>query len=155
MEKGIILSGTDSIAVAKQDDLVYRLEPIPVIVPIVIYDVKPYSLKVIELKDYLQQDYQVVGMTVDFAVDDAGAYYEGGESGGNNRVQVDIRRVKNDKPVASMKYDIYENGIAVDALFLNREEDLAMQSTSELNSMTLYCTPVVLEKPIVLGIKNI
>ena len=152
MEKGIILNGTSSIAVAKQDDLVYRLQPVRVVVPIVMSNLEAYTNKIFELNNYLNQDYQVVGATIDLAYDDDSAYEEGGETGGGSNSHVVIREVKNDKVLANMYYAVNENGIRFDAFFLNHDNTLVIQSSQKANSLTLYCVPVVLEKAITLGL---
>ena len=65
LQKGLIINGTDSIAVARMEDAVYRLQPIPDVTPIVFEQFKKDKPKLFKLDTELTHSYQMIDMVAD------------------------------------------------------------------------------------------
>ena len=150
MKKGIILTGSDSIAVAKQDDLVYRLEPIKQVVPIVVNNLTEFTPVWIDLSKQLKQDYRVVESLVDTTQDDQYDYSLGRQSGGTDSVGGWIREIENGKVVKTIYFNTSEGGRVHYGTYFDRNKIITLELSKTVDSITFFCEPIVLENPVVL-----
>ncbi|MEM9507542.1 MAG: hypothetical protein AAGA16_07605, partial [Cyanobacteria bacterium P01_E01_bin.35] len=70
LQKGLIRQGDESIAIAKIEGAIYRIEPIPEVQSITFHNLTANESKIFDLRKYLTYDYEILGIEPNYAVDD-------------------------------------------------------------------------------------
>ena len=146
LQKDIILSGTDSLAVAKYEGVVYRLEPVEEITRIVIKDIIVDHNKVIDFSEQLDRDYEVIAYEGDRVYGNeqsSNDYNIDNIPGGFN---VNARIFRNGKPVRDQALSFYGEQSNQGRFFIRQEEVWSFANRADTLTLTLYCVPVLLDK---------
>ena len=151
LQKGLIINGTDSIAVARMEDAVYRLQPIPEMTQVMFEDFINDRPKVFNLSTELPHDYQVVGMVVDFTEDDYQSLGTGSSNQTTLSCRVEIRVFRNGKAVQSFYTTIGAYPAQPVSMLLQRGDTWEIKCHRTINKLTFDCVPVLINKPITLS----
>lgn len=148
IKKGLILNGSDSVAVARIDDAVYRLEPITEITPISITDLKAGVPAIIQLGTELSHDYRIIGVTVDIPEDNEEDIKEGTNRESNIYVRTEIRIVSQNKAVENLVLNLSSYPAYINPMFINHNDVWKVKAYRDVDKITFRCVPIIMNKPI-------
>ena len=149
LQKDIILNGSESLAVYKDNGVVYRASDIRSYVPITLRGLVAGIPKRFDLLPVISKDYQVVAVSVDHAFDNqtdnlatqpnAQSYY------GSIRVSV----IRGGARISHNFTNVYESMAVASGWFLAPGDVMEVNASINLTSVTFWCQPVYLENTIV------
>ena len=151
IQKGLILNGNDSVAVARMNDAVYRLQPIPEITPIYFENFKRDVPKMIDLSTELPHDYQVLSIMADFPEDD---YESLGTDSRNQTIascRLEARLFRKGAAVANIYTTIGTYLQTIPPFFVSRDDIWEIKCRRDMNRIIFMCIPVITNKPITLN----
>ena len=148
MEKGIILNGTSSIAVAKDNDLIYRIDPVREIVTFEVGIIKAKAPIFIDLNDQINTPYKVIGFTLDGTFDDNQDWKNDPDYVIQRFEQVNIQVIEKDKIIDHLFLSPNGLDFNTDHFYLLPWQQLRMDVPNSISSLKLYCVPVLMNKPI-------
>ncbi len=149
LQKDIILSGTDSLAVLKEDGLVYRVAEIAKYTPIVFRNLKQNTRHEFDLSAVISKDYKVLDFRPDVKGDDDLVVLGEVDANDQNYPSAYITIVKNGKRTYS-RFLGFPGGEAVYTEFLISPSDtIVIQPNRDINALTFICVPIYVESPIV------
>ena len=149
LQKYIILNGQDSIAVFKDNGVVYRAADIESYTPIVLRNLTAGLPKRFDLQSVVSKDYQVRIINANHAFDNqvGEVAQQPDESGYYGSVR--IRTIREGIRTSRSFLNIYESTAIASGWFLTPGDVLEVYASIDLTSLTLYCQPVYLENSIV------
>ena len=155
LTKDIILSGTDSLAVAKYKGVAYRLEPIQEVTRIVIENIKDSGAKIINFSEYIDQGYEVVALEADSPYDEQNLpeVFAGTESTNSYTVYVKIYR--NNKPGGGFGASVADLASPPCRIFINHDDTWKLFCYANILKLTLYCIPILFDKTIAISGKTV
>ncbi|MEL6438695.1 MAG: hypothetical protein AAFQ80_05490 [Cyanobacteria bacterium J06621_8] len=150
LTEGFLNQGSESIAVVKDRDLIYRLEPTKLYQEITVENVLDEGTSIIDLSKYIDKDHEVVSYFMDIAFDDNFTkeemeQAEDNEYGG----KLILMPCRQGKPYQRVRMVIGAGRVQFRHFFLRPDETLKIYSTVALTSLTFVCEPVLLRQPIV------
>ncbi len=148
IKKDIILNGTDSIAVFKEDGLVYRAKELESYTPIVFYDLKANKQHQFDLKDILGKEYLVVAAGSDVESDDDFISVSDIDANNAGYASCYFSIVRLEKRVFCRSLLPTKEFIDQNFITLTPGDTVLISPLANLNSLTLYCVPIYLEKTI-------
>lgn len=150
MEKGIILNGTSSIAVAKQDDLIYRLKPIEEVIALNLGGFKANIPLLFEVNQQSKQAYKAIGWFGDLSSDDDMDYRSPTYSIETIPLNGKFQIIENGKIVhqrfLSATTNLHDDGL----FYLFPGQHLQVSMDKDATKVTLFCHPVLLTDSIIL-----
>ena len=151
IQKGLILNGNDSVAIARMNDAVYRLQPIPEITPIYFENFKRDIPKMIDLSVELPHDYQVLSIMADFPEDD----YESLGTDSRNQTlatcRIEARLFRKGAAVANIYTNIGTYLQTIPPFFVSKDDIWEIKCRRDMNRIIFMCIPVITNKPITLN----
>ena len=149
LQKDIILNGTESLVVYKDNGVVWRASDIASYTPIVFRDIEASKTKRFDLHSVISKDYQVIGLAIDAVGDDDVKTFPEQPAAGFSSLSFILSIVKNNKRKEIHQINSF-NGLATKVLILSPQDELRINTyNNALNSITFYCQPVYLEQTIV------
>ncbi|WP_319422748.1 hypothetical protein [Pleurocapsa sp. FMAR1] len=148
IKKDIILNGTDSIAVFKEDGLVYRAKDLESYTPIVLGKIEPNTSREFKLLSAISKDYLVLEMNTDVVADDNPNAMDENTANNYNYANVNFTILREGKRVLSQIISLNAGNISTRTFLISPLDTLKITSSQALNSITLICQPVYLEKTI-------
>ena len=151
IQKGLILNGSNSVAVARMNDAVYRLQPIPEITPIYFENFKRDVPKMIDLSTELPHDYQVLSIMADFPEDD---YKTLGTDSKNQTIatcRIEARLFRKGAAVANIYTNVGTYLQTIPPFFVSRDDVWEIKCRRDMNRIIFMCIPVITNKPITLN----
>lgn len=145
---GIILNGQNSVAVARENDSVFRIQPLEVITEIKVNNFERNNVKEIVLSSFLEKDYTIIGVSADFVDDDDDLLEDGNRNPETLVAVVNLDVIGLDGSARKLAFWLNSYPSYVNRLFLNHNDTLRFKVSRALNSILFYCAPVILEKPI-------
>lgn len=149
--KGLIQQGTSSIAVAKKDDVVYRIDPIPEVTEITFVGFTANETKTFNLNRHLAHDYQVVAISL-VVTDDA--TFQGGRGEQQTTIpssQMTLNILREDKVIDTRIAGIKTSFASTNQLVINHNDIWTIETDKDVDSITIRCTPLILNQPITLS----
>lgn len=149
LQKDIILNGSESLAVYKDNGVVYRASDIESYTPIVFNNLAAGLSKRFDLKTILDKSYKVVKADYDVVADDD--FLNVTENMANNyRYQgASFSIVEQGKRLAWTWVELYSLSTYPTNLILQPNQSVIVRPSMDLRHITLYCQPVYLEQTIV------
>lgn len=149
MKKDIILNGTDSIAVFKEDGLVYRAKDLESYTPIVFNNLKANTAYYFDLQSVISKGYRVVDAVADTKDDDELPVTSTAEAVQASYQGVFLSTLRNNKRQSFQQFGL-GGGQTFGKLFpISPLDKLTILCGAACNSVTLYCQPIYLEKTII------
>ena len=156
IKKGLILNGTNSVAVARMDDAVYRLQPIPEITPISFENFKKSQPVLFDFSSKLPHDYQVVGVLADFVEDDHESLGTSNKSQSYATCRTEIRIFRNGVAVASLYFNIGSYLQTIPPFFISKGDIWEARCNRDMNRFILMCAPIITNTSITLnGVESV
>jgi hypothetical protein len=148
IERTAILSGTDSIAAFTEGGLIYRVQPIPIIQEISIYNLEKDRNKIVRLDDMLSHDYEIIGVTADIPEDDTDAQKKFEDPGYQPTVGLGIRVYSNAKAIQNISLQLTPFPSYANRLFINHRDTWHLKADRVVSRISFKCCPIYLEQPI-------
>ena len=149
IKRDIILSGSDSIAAFKENGQVYRVDPIPIVQEISIYNIEKDRNKIVKLGDLLTRDYEIIGITADIPDDETDVEKKATDPGYQPAVDLGVRVYSNAKAIQNVHLRLTAFPFYVNRLFINHRDTWHLKADRQVDRITYKCIPVYLEQPIV------
>lgn len=150
LKPSVVQNGADSVAVVREKGIVHRVDPIPIIQEIKLYNIQKNKTKIFKLDDHLMKDYQVLGVLADIPTDDGDPSKETKNPGQQKTIQVGLRIFQGRKSVDNRQFFLGIFSISTTGLFINHRDVWHMKADDNITSITLMCKHVYMEQPIVL-----
>ena len=148
IKRDLILNGSNSIAAFKDDGAIYRVDPIPVIQEIRLYDIKANKTKIFKLDDYLTKDYEILGITADIPDDDDTVDGAASNPGNQTTVNLGLRIFQGKHAVDNVQLRLTAYPFYTNKLFINHRDVWHIKTNKNVNRITYMCRPVYMETPI-------
>lgn len=149
--KGIIQQGTSSIAVAKKDDVVYRIDPIPEVTEITFAGFTANQTKTFDLNRYLAHDYQVLAIALVVADSVTAQQSEQQQQETVPSSVMTLKVLKDNKAVDIRIVGIKTAFVPTNQLVINHNDTWTIKTDKDVESITVRCTPIILNQPITLS----
>ena len=149
IKKDLILNGSNSIAAFKEDGAIYRVNPIPIIQEVSLYNLVKNKTKIFRLGDRLTRDYEILGITADIPDDDENESTPDDDAGEQPKVRVGIRLYSGVKSTRNIKLELTSYPFYINKLFINHRDTWHMKTDRDVTSITFMCKPMYLEQPII------
>lgn len=150
LKRDVILNGNNSIAVAKEEGIIYRVEPVPIIQEIRLYGLEGSKTKIFKLDDHLTKDYEILGIVADIPEDDGDAAQAAGSAGQQPTVNLGLRIFQGKKAVDNVQLRLTSYPFYTNKLFINHRDVWHMRAGRDVTRITFMCRSVYMEQPIVL-----
>lgn len=150
LKKDVILNGTNSLAVAKENGIIYRVEPVPIIQEIRLYNIEKNKTKIFKLNDHLTKDYEILGIVADIPEDDGDADVATKDTGSQPTVLLSLRIFQGKKAVDNIQLRFNSYPYYTNKLFINHRDVWHVKSDREVKRITFMCRPVFMEQSIIL-----
>lgn len=148
MEKGIILNGSNSIAVAKENDLIHRLKPTPQYTAINFGVLLENMARVYDLSKYLTSSYRVLSNVWNYATDNKTDWKENPTASSPYVNSVTVKVFEGDNCVCNRFLYTQEAYWNDSYLILHPHQKVQLTSDTFVTNLTFYCEKVILEQPI-------
>ena len=149
LQKGVILNGQDSLAVFKDDGLVYRAAEIESYTLIVLRNLKANTTHQFELKSVISKDYRVVDAVSDVKGDDSFDGLSEADANNINYPHVYFTVAKEGKRIFSQAATMYGTSFFGKVFLISSENIIRITPQQDINTITLICQPIYLENTIV------
>lgn len=144
--RSTIINGTNTIAVAIRNGIVYRLQPIETMKEIVFHNFEANKPRIFNLSEELTEDYQIVGVTVDFPDDDNEELPEGDQRPLNYIAGAYVRIVSKNKAVENLALNLTSYPTYINKLYINHNDVWKIKINRAVNKITFRCVPVIIDK---------
>ena len=151
IKKGLILNGNDSVAIARIDDAVYRLQPIPEITPLSFENFEANKPVLFDFSSKLPHDYQVIGVLANFIEDDYQSLGTANKNKSNITCRTEVRIFRNGVAVASLYLNIGTYLQTIPPLFISKNDTWEVKCRKDMNGFILMCAPIITNAPITLN----
>lgn len=148
IKRDIILSGSESIAAFKENGQVYRVNPIPIVQEISIYNLEKDRNKVVRLDNLLTRDYEIVGITCDIPEDEVDVEKKASDPGYQPKVELGVRVYSNAKAIQNIQLQLTPYPFYTNKLFINHRDTWHLRADRQVDRITYKCIPIYLESPI-------
>lgn len=149
LQKDSIQQGQFPVAVFKKDGLVHRASPIADIHPIQFSNFTEGQPRDFYLSNFLETDYQVIGMDFDIPEDDEGQLENNLDRPKYNNFYIEIRTFENSVQKKRYYYSVSERLMTFPKMFLNHHHKWQIKCSGNIKDLTFYCLPIYLSKPII------
>ena len=149
LQKDIILNGSESLAVYKDNGVVWRASDIASYTPIVLRNIKANTAKKFDLTSNLAKDYKSVEIAIDVAFDNDAEIAFDSNNINNYYAVVWLTIIRNGVKVSHGFWQLYPGATNVSGVYLRSGDIVEVYSSYSLTSLTFYCQPVYLEPTIV------
>lgn len=146
--KSTIINGANTLAVALRENIVYRLQPVEVMIPVVFHNFKKDETKIIHLSDELSEDYKIVGITVDFPSDDDEAIDAELGNSGRDYVRTDVRIINKNKASENLTFYLNNYPPITNSLYINHNDIWKIKTNQDITKITFRCVPAIIENTI-------
>lgn len=150
LKKDVILNGTNSLAVAEENGIIYRVNPIPVVQEIRLYNIEKNKTKIFKLNDHLTKDYEILGIVADIPEDDGDEDKVTSDTGRQATVNLGLRIFQGKKAVDNVQLKLTSYPFYTNKLFINHRDVWHMRADREITRITFMCRAVYMEQPIIL-----
>lgn len=150
LKREVILNGTNSLAVAEENGIIYRVDPIPIIQEIRLYNIEKNRTKIFKLDDHLTKDYEILGIVADIPDDDGDVDKADDKAGQQPIVNLGLRIFQGKKAVDNVQLRLTSYPFYTNKLFINHRDVWHMKADRKITRITYMCRPVYMEQPIVL-----
>lgn len=148
MKKGIILNGTSSIAVGKEDDVVYRLNPTPMLTPIYMSGLFSKKWQIFDLSQQIDTSYRVVHFIGNDEGDDDRNLEETVNGISINNLRLLVVIIEHGKIVSNSYLDHLNSREKNPPIYLLPHQKMGIWCDQELTSLTFYCEKIICENTI-------
>lgn len=148
MEKGIILNGSNSIAVAKENDLVHRLNPVPELTPICLGKMQQMEWAVFDLSKHLNAAYRVVDVLLDEHKDDSTPSEDIQKTFYAENLRARVLVIEQERVVHHSFLIATAASTVFNPLYLKPHQKLQILCQQTLSNLTLYCEKIVCNQTI-------
>lgn len=149
LKRSVVQNGADSVAVFREKGLVHRIEPIPVIQQISLFNFQRGKTKIFKLDERLTKDYEILGVHADVPEDDGDADEVAKNAGDMPIVGISARIFSGKKAVSNLRLTFSNFPIYMNRLYINHRDVWHIRVTRNVTSITFMCRPVSMEQPIV------
>ncbi|WP_319418861.1 hypothetical protein [Pleurocapsa sp. FMAR1] len=149
IKKDIILNGTDSITVFKEDGLVYRAKDLESYTPIVLKNLRANIEHTFDLESVSSCNYQVIRIVTDVKADDDVVALDEQTASSYTSASGFISVIRQGKRVYQQYFTFTQFVGTYNALFFETNDLIRVKAFEDTKSITLYCQPVYLEKTII------
>lgn len=148
MEKTTVINGNRNLAIAEQNGVDYRLDSIAEFTPIKITDIKKGVSYVFDLTD-LDQSYWSNIVNFNLPIDDQDRLedYDDQEKT-RQRIRVLIRTLKDGITISQNYLIVWSSQSNILPFVFKKGEKILIQSDDDLDSLTFYARPVLLNPTI-------
>ena len=149
--KSTIINGANSLSVAVKEGIIYRLQPVEEMQPIIFESFEKDRAKIFVLSDVLDQDYKIAGITVDVPEDDTESDTELATNGRADTVNAYIRIVKRNKEAENIYLSITSYPMYVNPLYIDHNDVWKVKLDRNVNRITFRCVPAIINTPKKIG----
>lgn len=149
--KSTIINGANSLSVAVKDGIVYRLQPVEEMQPIIMENFEKNKAKIFTLSNVLDQDYKIIGVTADLPEDDDESDDKLDEDKVKHSVTTHVRIIKRDKAVENLTLSVSSYMRYLNPLYINHNDVWKIKAEGNINKITFRCIPAIINTPKVLG----
>lgn len=149
LKKELILNGTNSVAVLKEDGAIYRIDGMSIIQEINFYSIEKNRTKIIRLDDRLNKDYEILGITADIPDDDGDVDTATSNPGEQAMVRMGVRIFSGVKATENVKLQLTSYPFYTNKLFINHRDTWHIKCDRTVSRITFKCKPVYMEQPVV------
>ena len=144
LTKTTIINGASSLAVAQQEGIIYRLQPVEEVVPIAFEDLSNLQIKEFYLSEILTKDYKIVGIDHDVATDDTNDPSQTDSNSTKIVTDITIGIRRNNVLIRNIYLQIRDMPTFLSSFYLHHNDTWTIKSSAELKRLTLYGIPVII-----------
>ena len=148
LNKSVILNGANSLAVAAKEGIIYRLQPVETMTEIKFHNFEKDKTKTIQLASFLNEDYKIVGVTVDFKSDDYEQLPDGNDNPSLPSCRAHVRVFSQDKATENLLFWLSSYPSYVNTLYINHNDTWDIKLSEDVNKITFRCVPVIIDNSI-------
>ena len=149
--KSTIINGASTLSVAVQNGIIYRLQPVEEMQPIVLEGFVKNRPKTFFLSNVLDQDYKIVGVTADLPDDDDENDDKLDENKVDKSVTTHIRIIKRDRAEENITLSVSSYMRYMNPLYINHNDTWKIKAVEDINKITFRCVPAIINTPKVLS----
>ena len=142
--KSTIINGANSLSVAVKNGIIYRLQPVEEMQPIILENFEKDKSRIFVLSNVLDQDYKIVGVTADLPEDDNESENKLDENKVDKSVSTHIRIIKRDKAVENITLSISSYMRYMNPLYIDHNDVWKIKTKEDVNKITLRCVPAII-----------